>query len=98
MKIYITVALFFLCNITGFFTGSFMYAVAQIYRFINIEETGFSIANMQYDMGVVLMMWAACAVFSFASFFLSRKWKIVFLAAPVIAPLISSLILISAYI
>ncbi len=97
MKIYLTILIFFLCNTIGFFTGSFLYAMAQIYKFIDIEKSGFSITSMQYDMGIILMVWLACAIFSFASFFLSKKWKIVFLSAPIIAPFITSIALLINY-
>ncbi len=98
MKIFTSILVFFICNGLGFFTGSFMYAIAQIYKFIDIESSNFSLANMQYDMGIILSIWLACAIFSFASFFLSIKWKIFFLSAPILMPLITSIVLISKYI
>ena len=98
MKTSITVLLFLLCNIIGFFTGSFIYAIAQIYKFIDIENSGFTLASMKYEMGFVLMVWLACAIFSFVSFFLSSlKWKMAFLLFPIIIPLLSSIMFLSAY-
>lgn len=97
MKIYLKLLVFFLCNTIGFFIGSFLYAMAQIYKFIDIENSGFSLASMQYDMGVIMIIWLACAIFSFASFFLSKKWKIFFLSMPIAMPFITSLILLSNY-
>ncbi len=98
MKIYLKILIFFICNIIGFFTGSFLYAMAQIYKFIDIENSGFSITSMQYDMGTIMIIWLVCAIFSFASFFLSKKWGVFFLSAPIIAPFITSLMLLSNYI
>ncbi len=97
MKTYIAVLLFFVCNTVGFFTGSFVYAVAL--KFIDIEKSGFGLASMQYEMGFVLVIWLVCALFSFTSFFLSSlKWKMAFLLFPIIMPLLTSIIFLSAYI
>lgn len=96
MKTLTPVLLFLLSNIIGYMLVVILYAVAPIYGFINIETTDF-LLNKEIDMGIVLVMWLICAIFSFASFFLSRKWKIFFLSAPIIVPLICSLKLLAAY-
>ncbi len=96
MKISLSIFIFFICNFIGLTIVPALYAIAPIYKFINIESD-FS-ANMQYDISYSMIAWLACALFSFASFFLSRKWKVLFLLAPIVMPFIFSIALLSKYI
>lgn len=96
MKTIIPILLFFAANFIGYALIIMSFAIAPIRGFVDIENTNF-LLNQETDMLVVIFMWLACAVFSFASFFKTGKWKIFFLSAPIIVPFIFSIILISAY-
>ena len=96
MKTITPVLLFFTANFIGYATIIVLYAIAPIYGFVNIETSNF-LLNQEVDMSVIMLMWLTCAIFSFYSFFTKNKWKIFFLAAPIIVPLISSITLLSTY-
>ncbi len=96
MKISLNIFIFFLCNFIGITVIATIYAIALIYKFVDIEASNF-ILNIRHDMGYSMMAWAACSIFSFSSFFLSQKWKIFFLISPIIIPFIFSVILLSRY-
>ena len=96
MKTIIPVLLFFASNIIGYTTVVVLYAIAPIYDFIDVETSNF-LLDKEVDMGIIMLMWMTCAIFSFASFFIKSRWRLFFLAAPIVVPLICSLKLLSAY-
>lgn len=96
MKTIIPVLLFFASNAIGFAIIVILYALAPIKGIVDVENTNF-LLNQESDILTIMLMWMACAIFSFASFFITSKWKIFFLTAPIVIPLICSLKLLSAY-
>lgn len=96
MKTIIPVLLFFTSNAVGFAVIVILYAIAPIKGFVDVENTNF-LLDQESDILTIMLMWIACVIFSFASFFTKNKWKIFFLAAPIVVPFICSIKLLSAY-
>jgi len=81
------VLLFLLCNLTGLaiVVGTF-YAIL-LYDVIDPQSLDLSAEAIQtLFIGVPMMIWVACAIFSFAIFFVSKKWRPFFYIAPMVAP------------
>ncbi|MCK5375157.1 MAG: hypothetical protein KAJ40_07725 [Alphaproteobacteria bacterium] len=113
MPIFKKLALFFSCNIIGFFLPLILYPLCLKLRIINIEAEGFDTSGFFIgtteipDVGMVpipvtvyfpILTWVFCALFSFAYFFVSKKWQRIFLFAPLIMPLVQSLLILIRFI
>ena len=96
MKTIFPVLLFFAANIIGYTIVVLLYAIAPLSGFVDIETSNF-LLSQEADMGTIMLIWMACAIFSFRTFFIKTKWKIFFLTAPIIMPLICSVKLLSSY-
>jgi len=101
MKALIKVLGFLSINAVGFYVGPFLLAMA-VFSLKIIEISEDNPAGLAfYDggfMGVIMPIWFVCMLFSFASFFLSGAWKMIFLFCPIYIPLILGIYKISTYV
>lgn len=93
MKILIKVLSFFLVNIIGYYASLSLFAVLVMkFDVIGYETATIDLVNFEQNYFIrIFMTWAACAIFSFASFFFKSSIRFAFLFAPIIVPLIYGL-------
>lgn len=87
--------LFFSCNIFGYALSLATFVIAI--EFIDIEKAQLTGNIVQYDMGMILVTWFVCAIFSLSFFFLAGLWKKIFLIAPIIIPLLLTITTLIGY-
>ncbi len=93
------VLIFFACNAIGSLIGPLYFILPLKYELVNIASEAYNPAVYQHDMVIKMAFtWLVCAVFSFSAFFVYGIWRVIFLAAPIIIPLIYGAILIQSYI
>ncbi len=97
MRTAIKLLIFFLCNVAGFYVGPLLFAIVLNKRLIDIQNSQLTMNTLESSMGIILIAWLACALFSFASFFLKGPWRIVFLTMPIIVPTIFTIMIIRSY-
>lgn len=107
MNILKKLILFFGSNIIGFFLPTLLYYLTLKLRLVDFEAEGFDITGFYYDLSgdvplptmifIPIITWVICAIFSFAYFFVSKKWQRLFLIAPAILPLLHSIIILVQY-
>ena len=81
------VLLFLLCNLTGLAIVSGTFYAILLYDVIDPQSISISADDIQrLFIGVPMMMWAVCALFSFSIFFVSKRWRPFFYIAPIATP------------
>jgi hypothetical protein len=109
MQTFKKLILFFGCNIIGFQLLPLIYVLSLKTGIIdlndeNLNTSEFFFGAMQATensellpvpvmLVFPLVTWAICALFSFAYFFVGKKWRRFFLLAPLILPALHSLII-----
>lgn len=106
-------ALFFGCNVIGFFLPPILYHFSLATRIIdinaeNFDLSGFYLGATQISNGdpiyqpvmvlLPILTWIICSLFSFSFFFVGKKWERFFLLAPLLLPVLQSLIIMLKYI
>ncbi len=93
------VLIFFACNALGSLIGPLYFILPLKFELVDMASEAYNAAVYEYDMVVkIAFTWLACAIFSFSSFFVYGIWRVIFLASPIIIPLIYGAILIQSYI
>jgi hypothetical protein len=97
MKTYKRVLLFFLCNGIGYFTVLVFY-VLSLKHLVDLDAPDYNAAQFDFDLLTKQSLtWLICALFSFAIFFVSKKWRLFFYLAPIVIPILSGLFLLKNY-
>ena len=107
-------ALFFGCNIIGFHLLPLLYILSLKVGIIDLNNESFNTSEFFVSSAQALpdtdllpvpvilffpiITWAICALFSFAYFFVSKKWGRFFLLAPLILPFLHSLVLLLKFV
>lgn len=96
MKFVANLLLFLICNIIGFVIGPALYAFLVLkHGMIDYSAASDKLANIEtLYMLRVQGTWLICMLFSFSSFFLKSRWKLVFVSLPVILPTILGIAMI----
>ena len=113
MQTFKKLVIFFFCNITGFFLPLILYVLSLKFGIIDINAEGFDVENFFVGVtevpnfgpipapGMIYfahLTWALCALFSIAYFFVAKRWKRIFVLAPLLLPLLHSLIILLRFI
>lgn len=98
MRVLISVVLFFLCNLIGSLIGPLLYVLSVKYELVAANEGLDQTIFFNDIVLLVSLTWLVCALFSFATFFLSGIWRVVFYLAPIVIPLIVGLVTLAGYI
>lgn len=104
MKTLRKLILFFVFNLIGFITPALIYGASLKFNLIDIDAEDFDVQGFfsavveETPVPVIisqpLITWLICALFSFAIFFVARKWRRIFLLAPIILPTLHSFVLL----
>lgn len=98
MKSFLSVLTFFLVNAIGFNIGPVFYILTLKHEWVDTASESFNPIGLQNDLvNMPTFIWLACALFSFAFFFMRGIWRKVFLFAPVIIPLFATLALLQRH-
>lgn len=105
MKKFGTLIFFLLANFIGFNAG--LVTLTIIYSNPKILENKFAAAGsgqvdsvhelFANEITLVTACWMACALFSFAVFFIRGFWRMVFLLAPIIMPVLAAFMALQPY-
>lgn len=108
MKTLKNISLLFICNFVGFFLPTFLYLISLSTRIIDVQSEDFDAQKffygttnfggtenipVPYMVTMPQMTWVLCFLFSFSIFFVSKKWKRVFLLAPLLTPFLHSFLI-----
>ena len=95
----INLILFLVFNVIGFTVGPLLFVLSLQLGIFDPEIAQTDAQSLQYALITTpSFIWLPCAVFSFAFFFLTSRWRRFFLMMPVVAPLIYSVTQIISFI